>query len=132
MTERGLPLDAVIQQFSSDHDEVLLLSAGEHTEELARFITEGLSDDELDQVDVWRDIERRDDLAAEPLTVALLIGVGGTVAVTVGRIIERWLENRRQRQQVELAITAYGVSNEAGKEVVGLLRAHARVSLKYE
>ncbi len=121
----------VIAEYASRYDGVLKFSAGEDSEGFIRFLTSELSDDELDDIDVHRLLDRKDDLASEPITAAVLIGLGSVVVRAVGRIVERWLEKERQREQVELVIEAYKVSPEVAKVVSDIVTAHARVSVAY-
>ena len=129
MSEKANNLDETVEMYSTKYDDVLLLSAGDDlTEDLVGYITKELSDEELDQIDVHRELDRRDDLASEPITIACLIGASSAVAVAVGRIVERWLETKRQEEQINLTMTAYKESPEAGKAVAGIVRTHAGVA----
>jgi ribosomal protein S12 methylthiotransferase accessory factor YcaO len=58
------------------------------------------------------------------------LGTAAAVAA-VGRIIERWIEKRRQRENIELTIEAYKLDPEAARIVADLALAHAEVSISY-
>jgi hypothetical protein len=125
-------LDEAVTKFGATQDDVFLLSANDSTEDLVSFLTSELSDAELDEIDVYRELKRRGDLASEPLTAAVLIGVSGKLILTVGRIIERWLENRRQKEQIELTMIAFKESRRAGEAVSDIVRSNAGVSVEYK
>ena len=122
-------LQAKIVRFENKHENVLLMSAGDYSEELIQYITNELDDATLDTIDVHRDLERRDDLASEPITAAVLIGLSGTAIVIVGRIIERWLENRRQQQTLRIVLKAYQVSSEAGRDLASVAAKYSEIAV---
>jgi hypothetical protein len=66
-------------------------------------------------------------LASEPVTAAVLIGLGSAAVVSVGRIIERWIEKRRQAENLNLVLQAYRVSEEAGAVLAETAKRHAEV-----
>lgn len=119
------------QDYMNRHEDVLTLAAGELSEDLISFVAAELDDEMLDGVDIYRVMERRDDLASEPITIAIVCGLGATAIVAVGRIIERWLENKRQRETIELTIHAYKISAEAAQIIAGIALKHAEVSVSY-
>ena len=121
-----------VEKLRGEFDTVISLSAGDETESLVRFITNELDDESLDHMEVMRDLERRRDLASEPVTVAALLGLGGVTAVAVGRIIERWQENRRQREAAKTIIEAFKVSKDAGIALTELESRHADVAVAYQ
>ncbi|WP_138731646.1 hypothetical protein [Modestobacter excelsi] len=125
-------LGAQVDDLRGQFDTVMSVSAGDDTEDLVRYITSQLDNDSLDQVEVVRDLDRRGDLASEPITVAALVAVTGVTVVTIGRIIERWLENRRQHAEAKMLITTYQLSKEAGDAYAALASRHADVSIEYQ
>jgi hypothetical protein len=108
----------------------LEISAGEHTEELLKFILDELGDEHIDEVDVKREIRRGDPLAGEAITTAVLLTLGPMLIIATTRIIEKWLENRRQEQGMETTIKAYGLSKDAGAAVHELAITHANVTVQ--
>jgi len=61
------------------------IEAGKNTEELAKFVLDRLSDEELDQVEVDRDFERNAGTANEPFTIGVILTIAiGTEAVVAG------------------------------------------------
>jgi len=125
-------LRARVDDLRGRFDTVISVSAGENTEELVRYITSELDDESLDQIEIDRNLDRRGDLASEPITVAALVGLAGVTVVTVGRIIERWQESRRQRDQSKTIIEAFKLSDDAGEAVAELASRHADVAIEYE
>jgi hypothetical protein len=124
-------LQTKIDLYSREHENVLLLSSDELTEDLIRYFATELDDDTLDQMDVLRHLVRRDDLASEPVTACVLIGLGGTAVVVVGRMIERWIEMRRQAEHLAVVVEGFRVSDEAGRTLADLAARHAEVSIEY-
>jgi hypothetical protein len=118
-------LDVKIVEYRKKHENVILLSAGEYSEDLIEYITDQLDDEALDTMDVYRELERQDDLAAEPITAAVLIGVPSVIAV--GRIIERWIEKRRQAENLKLVLKAYKISESAGKGAAEVAGRHSEI-----
>lgn len=123
--------EQAVQDYIGRHEDVLTLAAGELSEDLISYVAGKLDDDMLDGVEIYRDMERRDDLASEPVTIGIAIGLSTAAVVAVGRIIERWIEKRRQRENVELVIEAYKLAPEAGRIIAGLAMKHAEVSVSY-
>lgn len=123
--------DQAAYNYMKRHDDVLALAAGELSEDLIRFVTAELDDEVLDEVDVYRVLDRQDDLASEPITIAVVLGLGTAATYSVGRIVERWIEKKRQHENIELVIEAYKVAPEAGRIVADLARNHSEVSVAY-
>jgi hypothetical protein len=111
----------------------LTLDAGADTESLLQFITRNVDDATLDQIEVQREIQTPDRLTTEPLTVsAALILATPLLVVTVGRIIERWLENRNQLAHLRIVAEGFTQSDEAGKCLADVSKAHAKVAVAYK
>lgn len=109
----------------------LYLEAGSRTEDLLTFITTELDDDVLDQVEIDRQGLKSDRLATEPVTIAATLTLATTTVVIVGRIIERWLENDRQLEQLRLVATGFERSDEAGRALAALGKENAKVAVTY-
>lgn len=112
---------------STDRD-ILELSAGDMTEELAAFITESLSDEEIDQIEVARSFKREENLVAEPVTIAVTMTIAPLLTYVVLRIIERYMETKKQEHHIEL-LAALPVERQAA--VLELAKAHANVMIKF-
>jgi hypothetical protein len=109
----------------------LELKAGDQTEELLRFITNELDDEVLDTIEIEREGLRSDKLATEPLTVAATLTLATTTVVIIGRLIERWLENKKQIDQLDIVAEGFKQSDEAGKALSVLAKMNAKVSIAY-
>lgn len=109
----------------------LVLDAGRHTEDLLAFLTNELDDDTLDQIEIERQGLKADKLATEPVTIAATLTLATTAVVVVGRIIERWLENQRQLDQLRVVATGFNQSDEAGRALAALGKENAKVAVTY-
>lgn len=109
----------------------LMLDAGADTEALLHFVTTELDDSTLDNIEVLRETVKSENLATEPFTAAATLILSTPIVVTVGRIIERWLENRSQLDHLKIVAEGFKESEEAGKTLAQLSKAHAGVSISY-
>jgi hypothetical protein len=113
----------------ADDRNILEIDAGPLTEDLVSYVTEQLDDETLDQIEVGRELDRPDDFASEPITISVILIFTTTAAVIeVGRMVERWIEKKRQEGQVNLLIKAYTVSTEAGEAVEKAVAKHSEVA----
>jgi hypothetical protein len=118
---------------NDDANELIFTAGegGEDTEDLIGQITKELEEKKLlDQVKIGRELIQSDDLGSEPFTIAAIVICSTAVTIEVGRIVERWQEKRRQREQIKLTIEAFTVSEEAGKAVAKLAEKHADTDLQ--
>lgn len=109
----------------------LILSMNKGTEDLWQYILENISDSTLDEIEVERDIKDPSGLASEPVTAALILSLSSLTAAVILRLVERWMENKRQREQLEIVLQGFSISDEAGKAAASLAQKHADVSIKY-
>ncbi len=110
----------------------LTLNADISTDSLVNFITNELSDDDLDNVDVQRIQDESSKLATEPVSVVAIITLSTTLAVSVCRIIERWIEMQKELKHMEIVADGFKISDEAGKALAKLGEKHASVSIHYK
>ena len=111
----------------------LCLVAGDETEALVQFITTQLDDDMLDELDVQRDIVSTTNLVSEPITTGVALATASVACMgLVARLIERWLERSRQKEQLTILASTLLQNTEAGKVLAAVVEKHADVSLKYE
>src|SRR6266404_3186120 len=101
----------------------LLIEAGDDTENLLQFITSELDDQTLDQIEVQRSVAKPENLATEPLTIAAALVLTPPLVIVVGRIIERWLENRNQLAHLKIVAEGFNQSDEAGRSLTDLSKA---------
>ncbi|MDM7175244.1 hypothetical protein QUH50_25515 [Klebsiella variicola] len=109
----------------------LILSMNEGTEDLWQYILENISDSALDEIEVDRDIKDPSSLASEPVTAALILSLSSLTAATILRLVERWMENKKQHEQLEIVLRGFSISDEARKAAASLAQKHADVSIKY-
>jgi hypothetical protein len=107
------------------------LDYGVETESLLKFVLDELDDTSIDAIEVDRKIDQPRGLASEPITLAVTITASSVLIVHVTRLIERWLETRRQEQAGILLIEAFKISNEAGQALKELGIKHTDVSIAY-
>ncbi len=105
------------------------IEAGDQTEDLIQFVTKQLDDATLDEIEIKREVEWPSGLASEPITIAVTM-IGMTVIVEVTRLVERWLEKKRQIET--LKIVASAPTNEIAEQLTRLAEKHVQVSIKYE
>lgn len=109
----------------------ILLDAGRDTEDLVSFITGEVSEDLLDEMSVERTGLKSEKLATEPLTVSATLTLSAAAIVTIGRIIEKWLEHRNQRAQLIIVAAGFSVSDEAGKALASVATKYADVAISF-
>ena len=103
------------------------VNAGAETESLLAMITEELSDEDLDTIEVAPSMEELEGLATEPVTIAAVITASGAVVATIATLVAKWLEARRQTETIELVLQGYRESPEAGDAILKLATVHAGV-----
>lgn len=108
------------------------ISAGENTEDIIQYITQELSDEELDCIDVERDFEKVTGLASEPLTTTAIVTLGSLSIISISRLIERWMENKRQTETLRIVAEGFNQSSEAGIALEKIAKKHSNVSLTYK
>jgi hypothetical protein len=113
----------------ADERGQLMLQAGPDTEELVSFITRNLDDDVLDTIDVER-ITAGEALASEPITTAALMYLSPVAVYAVLRLLEKWMEARRQADVRESIIATWAVDPKLGKALARLETTHAGVVVK--
>jgi hypothetical protein len=114
---------------TEDDRAQLFLNAGEETEDLLEFITRQLDDKELDELHFER-IHPDQSLASEPITIAAVCTLSATVAYSVTRLLEKWLETRRQREVRRDLLIFWEKDPALGKKLCDLERVHSSVVVK--
>lgn len=107
------------------------LSADDHTEELVQYILNSIDESTLESMEVDRQIQRPQGLASEPVTIAVTLTLATVGVSAVVRLIERWMEHRRQMCALRIVASGFEVSEEAGKQLAKLAEAHAGVSVSF-
>ncbi len=109
----------------------LEFEAGNDTEDLLQFILKDLTEEEVDAIEVKREVAKADNLATEPLTIAVTLLTSSPLIIAVGRIIERWIESRNQVKHLNLVAGGFEISDKAGMALADIAKAHAKVSIEY-
>jgi len=91
------------------------MDAADLTDDLAVFITQALSDEELDEIGVTRELDKDAKVASEAITIAVAltfatkVAVGGGIAVaapklfdSVVRLIGKYLDYRVELKKLEI------------------------------
>jgi len=109
----------------------LKLSYDDQTEELLKFILDQLDETALDSIEVDREFSEPEGLASEPITVGVILTLSPVIIVTVGRLVERWMENKRQEKQIEELRKAFAESNKTGRAIQELMISQNTVSATF-
>lgn len=90
---------------SAEKDK-LGLFFGPQTEDLINYIFRELSDDIVDEIDLDRISPEIGGVARELVTTGAILTFTAALAVPIFRLIERWMEQQRQREATELIYEA--------------------------
>lgn len=107
------------------------LDAGESTKSLSDYITANLSDEELDAMDVHRQQREEASLVSEPITTSVTFTVAVAGAISIARLIERWMETQRQVRMMTIVVEGFKQSDQVGKALAKLASEHAKISVSY-
>jgi hypothetical protein len=116
----------------------LHVNAGSETESLLQAILDGLEEGEdgLEgdnaEVEITRESKPTTGVAGDPITIAATITLATILVPRVARIIERWMENQRQAEELRVVAAGFASSDEAGKELAKVAVAHSKVSIEYK
>jgi len=108
--------------------EKLSFSCGKETESLLRHITNNLTDEQIDEIEVIREFEQVSGVGGEPLTTTAILTLTPILSIAVTRLIERWIEARKQEKQMKLIIQGFEISAEAGKLLAEVAKNNTTVS----
>lgn len=115
----------------AEHEKVALLS-GVETESLVNFIFQNLPDDVVDQIELTRVSPESGGIAREAVTTAAILTFGSVLSVPIFRLIEKWMEQRRQQQAVALIYEASKSGDgEAAKVLADLEKKHTDLSIRF-
>jgi hypothetical protein len=107
------------------------IEAGRETEELIQFMLDKLGEEGKD-IDVEREQASASGVASEPITTACVVsGLGLAGILALARVIEKWLENGRQRDALELVLDGFSESGDAGNAMAELAAKHKEIAIRY-
>jgi hypothetical protein len=87
-----------------------------------------LKEKELDQVEVTRELAHPSGNANEPITICALLTFAGVSVVTVGRLVERWMELRGTERQMDIVLEGYLKTPEGGKVLGEIAKTGLKVT----
>lgn len=103
---------------------------GPETEELVNSIFRSLNDDEADSVDLKR-VSESEGVAREPVTTAALLTLGAGVLYKIIPLIDRYLEQRRQKNVLEIIYKAAEENPAAVEALTQVSLKHADVAVSF-
>lgn len=109
----------------------LSISAGERTEDVLQELLSEFSDEVLDEVDVDREMPLGEGLAAEPITVSVVLVVSPIVLLALVRAIDRYVEGRMALQSARVIIEAHEKDPELVKVVQSILRKRPKWTVRF-
>lgn len=107
------------------------LSAGDKTEALVNFIFNEMSDDLVDQIKLDRITPADGGVAREFITTGAILTFAPALGIPIFRLIERWLETNRQREQTKLICEASKEDKALMRVLADLEKKHSDVMIKY-
>lgn len=109
------------------------LSLEEGTEIIAQYITSNLDDEDLSKIDVKRNGPENCEIVSEPITVTVAFTTVSMAAIVViCRLIERWIETRRQKESLRIIASVSLKNTEAGKILAQTVDKFSDVSINYK
>jgi hypothetical protein len=111
----------------ADLEDRFCLAAGADTEALVNFIFNGLSDEDADQVKLDRIVPEGGGVARELVTTGAVLTFASALAVPIFRLVERWMEERRQAAARRFIYEAATENPEALKILGDLEKLHSNV-----
>jgi hypothetical protein len=112
--------------------EKLSFKCGPETEILLQYIIENLSEEQSMEVEVEREFDKVSGVGGEPFTVTAILTLTPIITIAVTRLIERWIEARKQEKQMILIIEAFRISEVAGKKLAEIAKNNTTVSYTQE
>ena len=110
--------------------EKLQLSAEDETEDMINFVFRELPDEIVDQIELERLSPEGGGVARELITTAAILTFSSTLALPVFRLIEKWMENKREERSLELIYRAAQENPSVVKILADLEKHHADVAVK--
>jgi hypothetical protein len=117
---------------SAAKQDRLAISAGIETEALVNYIFTELPNEVVDTIDLTRIPKSEKNVARELVTAAAILAIpSAAIARSIFRLIERWMEQRREGKAIELI---YEAATGPNPEVVPVLerleKAHSELAAK--
>jgi len=115
----------------SESKDVLTIVADTETDNLVNFIFRELPDNVVDMIDLERLSPATTGVARELVTLAAVLTFSSTLSIAIFRLVERWMEQERQRVAAEL-IYKSGTDNPTVTKILSdLEKKHSDVLVRY-
>jgi hypothetical protein len=119
-------------------EQTLTIKAGPYTDDLKNFIMRGLSNEQIDKVDLHLERSKSTGLAREPTIIAVVIAIKGGEAIgtaivgTVGFLIAKWMDQRYDREKTNQIIELFEDDPEQAKLLMKHLDKYESIAIKQE
>jgi hypothetical protein len=110
---------------------VLEINAGPYTDELLEYVLKEIDDETLDGIDVQRKPAPSEGLANEFVTAAAVLTLSTTALIACVRLIERWMEKEREKEQLKIVLNAFDHSLEAGITLADVAKSNNGIAVSY-
>ena len=104
----------------------LQIFAGERTEELLQVLLAEVDDETLDGMKVSREISKTEGLAAEPLTLSVVLLASPVVLSRLLDVIDDYLKDKNRIEQGRLIVDAHREDPELAKLLAGMMKRAPR------
>ena len=108
----------------------MMIEAGEHTEDLLKFVVSQTSDEVLDTTEVLR-MTSQSGRASEPITTAVVLTLANSSITAISRLIEQWMGEQRQETALRIVSEGFAESSEEGKALLALSRSHIKITVAF-
>ncbi len=109
----------------------ICISFGEETETLLQELLDEIDDDMLDNLSIDRKLKESEGLAGEPITTGAIITAGTVVLSAILRLIERYLEEKRQHRDMKIVAEGFKTHPDLGAMLADIAKKNADVSISH-
>ena len=119
-------------------DHVIAIDAGSGTDDLKNFIMQGLTDEQLDALDIRYDRGPSTGLANEPVIIAVIItikggeAIGAAIVATMGFLIAKYMDQRYDREMTNQMVRVNDEDPEKAKVFMKHLDKYEKVAISQE
>lgn len=119
-------------------EQILTIKAGPYTDDLKNFIMQGLTDEQIDNVDLRMERSQSTGLAREPTIIAVLIAIKGGEAIgtaivgAVSFLIAKWMDQRYDREKTNQIIELFEDDPEKARLLMKHLDKYEAIAIKQE
>ncbi len=109
----------------------IAITSGDDTEYLLQDLLKEIDDENLDNLQIAREIEKSKGLAGEPITTGAIITGSVIVLSVLLRLIERVLEQQHQYKTMKIVAEGFDSHPELGKILAEMAKKNSEVSISY-